>query len=80
MTKKTTQSFIKEAKTIWGDQNDYSSVNYIGVKINVDIRCRKHDLVFPQTPDGHLQGKNGCPECQKENRPKIRPSKERQKK
>jgi hypothetical protein len=80
MAKKTTQSFIKEAKTMWGNQNDYSSVNYIVAKINIDIRCRKHDLVFSQTPDSHLQGRNGCPKCQKENRPKMRNSKERLKK
>lgn len=80
MHKKTTKSFIKEAKAIWGNQNDYSSVKYINAKTNVKIRCCKHDLVFPQTPDGHLQGKNGCPECQKENRPKMQLSKERLKK
>ena len=68
---KTTEVFVKEAKVIWGDRNDYSSTRYLGAKVNVDITCRKHNFVFQQSPQGHLKGKNGCPECKKENRPEI---------
>lgn len=75
MVKKTTKTFTKEAKAIWGNQNDYSSTIYINIRTNIDIRCSKHDLLFPQDPSSHLRGNNGCPECKKELSKKARPEK-----
>lgn len=57
----TLDNFIKKAKVVHGDKYIYTSVNYRGSKIDVDIICPKHG-VFPQAPYHHLQG-SGCPKC-----------------
>ena len=59
---KTKEQFIKDAQLIHGDVYDYSKVEYINKKTKVNIFCRKHGP-FLQTPDGHLNDKNGCPRC-----------------
>jgi len=62
-TKLTTEDFIAKARKIHGDRYDYSLVNYVSAKSNVDIICKAHG-VFAQFPNNHLGGK-GCPECAK---------------
>jgi len=57
----TTESFIEKAKAIHGDKYDYSSVNYVGSQVKVDIICPLHG-VFQQAPDSHLQN-HGCSKC-----------------
>ena len=57
----STDEFIPKAKSIHNDKYDYSLVEYIGSKTEVDIICPTHGT-FPQTPNDHLQG-NGCPRC-----------------
>ena len=57
----TTEEFIKKAKKIHGDKYDYSKVNYVHSKIEVEIICPTHGS-FKQTPTVHLSGK-GCPDC-----------------
>ena len=59
--KKTTESFIKKAKSIHGDRFDYSLVEYVGAKTKVTIICPKHGP-FEQTPDRHYNSK-GCKSC-----------------
>lgn len=59
--KKTTEEFIKEAKTIYGDKYDYSLVNYKGAHIKVKIICPKHG-VFEMSPNTHLH-LQGCRIC-----------------
>lgn len=62
MSKKiTTEEFIEKAKIIHGDKYDYSLVNYIRAKTNVEIICPTHG-VFTQRPTNHLS-KKGCPKC-----------------
>ncbi len=51
--RKTKEEFIQEARKVWGDQYDYSQVDYINSKTKVLIRCIKHDENFPQTPFAH---------------------------
>lgn len=59
--KKTTEQFIAEAKTIWGDLYDYGMVEYDGANTPVKVKCKKHDF-FSVRPNDHLHG-HGCPKC-----------------
>ena len=62
MAKKlTTEDFIVKAKTVHGDNYDYSLVNYLTSILKVKIICNKHGI-FEQTPNKHLSGSN-CPKC-----------------
>lgn len=71
----TTESFIVKAKRVHGDKYDYSKVNYINSKTEVEIICPKHGS-FIQKPNYHLNGE-GCPKCGKESsNNKLRMSKE----
>lgn len=60
--RKTTQSFIEDAKKIHGGKYDYSKVEYKGNKIKVCIICPEHGE-FWQAPNKHLSSKEGCPKC-----------------
>jgi hypothetical protein len=53
--------FIEKSKKMHGDRYDYSCVNFINGRINVEIICKIHGN-FNQRPFNHLMGK-GCPEC-----------------
>lgn len=53
MARKTRQEFIEDARKVWGDQYNYSQVDYVNSKTKVLIRCIKHDEIFPQTPFAH---------------------------
>ena len=55
------QNFINTAKSIHGHKYDYSLVEYINNKTNIDIICQNHGL-FKQRPDTHLSG-YGCKKC-----------------
>lgn len=61
--KLTTLEFIEKAKNIHNNIYDYSLVNYVNNKINVEIICKTHGI-FEQRPDMHLQGQ-GCIRCSK---------------
>lgn len=58
---KTTEDFIKKAKSIHGDRYDYSLVDYKSFFSKVQIICPIHGIFF-QTPGRHLSG-CGCPVC-----------------
>ena len=62
MRRKTLEEFIEDAKSIHGNNYDYSQVEYLGNKIKVKIFCKKCKKWFYQTPDGHLSG-HRCPFC-----------------
>ena len=55
--------FIKKAFEKYNDQYDYSLVNYIDSEIKIKIICKKHNLIFEQSPASHLRGRNGCELC-----------------
>jgi hypothetical protein len=61
-TKLTNEEFILKAKLIHGDKYDYSRLNYTGIKNKIKIICQKHGE-FEQTPDNHINAKQGCPNC-----------------
>jgi len=56
-----TKIFIDESNKIHNNKYDYSKVNYITNKINVDIICPKHGL-FNMSPAQHKKG-SGCVSC-----------------
>ena len=60
--KPTKENFIEKAKQVHGDKYDYSKVEYIDSKTKVCIICPEHGE-FWQTPDGHINQKQGCPIC-----------------
>ena len=59
----TTESFIAEAKEIYGDHYDYSKVDYKNRDNRVVVTCPVHGdfQIFARE---HLDGK-GCPKCEK---------------
>jgi len=59
----TTESFIEEAKVIYGEKYDYSKVQYINKEHRVTIICPIHGD-FEVYAREHLDGK-GCPKCEK---------------
>ncbi len=66
MARKTRQEFIEDARKVWGNQYDYSQVDYVNSKTKVLIRCIKHDETFLQTPYAHnIMKRQGCPSAKK---------------
>ena len=61
MKKLTTEEFIEKAKKVYGDEYDYSKVNYINCDTKVKIICKEHGE-FDTRPDHFLNG-HGCPKC-----------------
>ena len=59
----TTESFIAEAKEIYGDRYDYSKVDYKNRDYRVTVVCPIHGD-FQVYAREHLDGK-GCPKCGK---------------
>ena len=75
--KNNAEAFIAKAKKEWGDRYDYSLVDYKNNKTPVKILCnnpehRKEQKkvtggeYFLQLPVNHLQGKEGCPQHNRE--------------
>jgi hypothetical protein len=58
---KTTEDFIRDSKIVHGNKYDYSRVNYVNSKSEVQIVCKKHG-VFNQIANTHQFG-SGCPNC-----------------
>lgn len=59
--------FIKRAELVHGfGTYDYSNSVYINNKTKLEIRCLKHDLIFYQAPDHHVNKKCRCPKCGRE--------------
>lgn len=62
--KKTTETFIKECKSLYGDEFLYDKVRYIDSNTKVTITCKKHGD-WDTRPYSFLQG-HKCPKCGKE--------------
>ena len=60
--RKTTEDFIKEAKSIHGDKYDYSKVGYENAHKKICIICPEHGE-FWQKPMLHINQKCGCKKC-----------------
>ena len=54
--------FVKKAREIHGDKYDDSRVDCKNTKIKVCIICPEHGE-FWQTPEKHINCKQGCPKC-----------------
>ncbi len=61
----TTEQFVENAIKIHGNKYDYSFVSYKTNTKKVNILCKKHNQIFNQMPNTHLNG-GGCPICAKE--------------
>ena len=59
----TTESFIEEAKAIYGDMYDYSKVDYKNREHQITVICPTHGD-FKVYAREHLDGKR-CPQCVK---------------
>ena len=65
----TQQVFLERAKQRFGDQFDYSGIQWRSYKSPVKIRCRKHPVQeITITPEKHLQTTGGCRHCLRERR------------
>ena len=62
MKKKTKEQVLIDFNKVHGEKYDYSLVEYINNNIKVKIMCKKHNIIFEQTPGNHLSGK-GCGLC-----------------
>lgn len=58
--KKTTEEYIEQARTLYGDIYDYSITEYNGSSQKIRIRCNKCGNEFEIEANSHLQG-HGCP-------------------
>ena len=61
--KKEQEDFIKDAKAVYGEKDNYDLVKYSNNKTEVTISCNLHGE-FEARPDLYLQGK-GCLECRR---------------
>lgn len=59
--KYTTESLVAAYREIWGDEFDYSGVEYVGWRDKVRITHRECGRTFWQAPASHL--KYGCQKC-----------------
>jgi len=66
--KYNTNSFIKEAKKIWGNKINYEKTKYVRSSYSSTFICKKHNLEYKQYAENHIKGMNGCYKCVKENR------------
>lgn len=58
----TKESFIARSIEIYGDEFDYSEVDYVGYNSKVKITC-KQGHSFYRSPKIHLNKHSGCPFC-----------------
>jgi very-short-patch-repair endonuclease len=62
----TKENFIKESKSKFKNRFSYILVEYKGLYKKIKIICKKHDLIFEQTPLLHIRSNHCCPKCVKE--------------
>lgn len=65
MRKLTNKEFISRAIKAHGNEYDYSLVEYVNGRTNVNIICEKHGI-FSQNPRHHTEKKSKCPKCANE--------------
>ncbi len=59
----TTEKFISQASKIHKNNYNYKLSEYVNAHTEVLIICNNCKTVFNQTPNNHIRGKNGCPNC-----------------
>lgn len=55
--------FIYESELIHGELYDYSLFEYVGANVKGVIVCKRCGKSFEQTPSKHINGKQGCGDC-----------------
>lgn len=68
--RKTTEQYIAEAKTVWGELYDYSLVKYKTCHDKVQIICKNHG-VFNKIAKEHILDKQGCQLCKPKKHSKL---------
>lgn len=63
---KDTEKFISDLKDVYGNDYDYSKVEYYNTKTKVKLICPRHGI-FEKTPNSLLTDKGGCPVCKESN-------------
>lgn len=63
-SKYSKNDFIEKAKKVHKNKYDYSKVKWKNIKEKILIICKKHGE-FMQTPDKHINAKQGCQLCSK---------------
>ena len=77
--KKTRAQFIADARSKYGDDYDYSRVEYVDSKTRITIFCRRHQRWFDDaTPNTHLSKHKSCKHCEFERRSAVRHSNTRE--
>ena len=61
----TNEEVVERLRGLYGDDYDYTQVDYKTKKTLITLRCKKHDVVFSRTFQNLLKGW-GCPACNKE--------------
>ena len=64
-SKKDFSFFIDKCIKIHGDKYSYNNFKFVNMSTKGEIFCKKHNIIFFQTPEKHLMGQ-GCPICKKE--------------
>ncbi len=55
--------FKNKAKSKFGDDYDYSLIDYADSTKKIKIKCVKHNIIFEQAPAEHLRGRKACVDC-----------------
>ena len=71
----TKERFIYESELIHGELYDYSLFEYLGANVKGVIVCKRCGKSFEQTPSKHINGKQGCRDCNYKEAQKERYSK-----
>lgn len=61
----TNEEVVERLRELYGDDYDYTQVDYKTKKTLITLRCKKHNVVFSRTFPNLMKGW-GCPVCNKE--------------
>lgn len=61
----TNKEVVERLRELYGDEYDYTQVDYKNNRKPITLRCKKHNVVFSRTLQNLLKGW-GCPACKKE--------------
>lgn len=61
----TNEEVVERLRELYGDDYDYTQVDYKNNRTLITLRCKKHNVVFSRTLSNLLKGW-GCPKCNKE--------------
>lgn len=64
--KRNTKWIIEQSKLLFGNSFDYQHTEYTDAKTKINFRCRKHNYLFGQTSNNHLNSKYPCKLCLQE--------------